>query len=192
MSIYVISGKHKGRKIETPARRETRPATSLLRGMVFDSCQTIIQDANVLDLFAGSGAMGIEALSRGAGFVLFNDLSGECNEAIRKNLLTLDEVKKAQVFQTDAFSLLESISDERKYDLVLLHPPYPIGIEGYTRLILLLSTKLSIVADDGVIFLEIPGKLQKELTPLIEKHFSIKKCKSRSTWALFTLLKTLP
>ena len=68
MALYVLSGQYKGFKLATPKRRETRPATSLLRGMVFDSCQDIIEGARVLDLFSGSGAMGIEALSRGASY----------------------------------------------------------------------------------------------------------------------------
>lgn len=187
MTIYILSGKHKGRKIATPQRIETRPATSLLRKMVFDSCQFKIPNARVLDPFAGSGAMGLEAISRGASFVTFNDLSGECIETIKKNLTSIKE--NGEVFQMDAFALLENLNPEKPYDVVLLHPPYPIGSEGYEHLIEIIYKREDILfSDDASIYLEIPGKLEKHLTPILEERFHIKKCKSRSTWALYHLL----
>ena len=186
MTLYILSGKYKGFKLVTPKRRETRPATSLLRGMVFDSCQELIDGARVLDLFSGSGAMGIEALSRGAAFVTFNDLSEECVKASRANLKIIGKENEGEVFRIDAFSLLDRLKQE-PYDLILLHPPYPIGLSGYTRLIEQLGQKKHLYSPSTHLFLEIPGQLEKSLTLLIEKHFNIIKCKSRSTWALFHL-----
>ena len=188
MVVYVLSGKYKGQKVLTPDRVETRPATSLLRSMVFDSSQTFIEGANVLDLFAGSGAMGIEALSRGASSVTFNDLSGDCIEAIRENLNRIDATSDAEVINSDAFSVLENIPSTPQFDLILLHPPYPIGYDGYLHLIELMSKRKDILTPDAHIFLETPGKIEKELTTIIEIHFKIKKCKGRSTWSLFHLV----
>ncbi len=189
MALYVLSGKYKGFKLAAPKRRETRPATSLLRGMVFDSCQEITEGARVLDLFSGSGAMGIEALSRGASFVTFNDLSQECVETIRQNLKIIDRVDAGEVFKVDAFSLLERLKKD-PYDLILLHPPYPIGLAGYTRLIDLITTKKNLYSENTHFFLEVPGKLEKTIAPLVENSFKIIKCKSRSTWALFHFMMT--
>lgn len=187
MALYVLSGMHKGAKIMTPNRLETRPATSLLRGMVFDSCQLLIEDARILDLFSGSGAMGIEGLSRGANFVTFNDLSPECTKIIHANLRHLHLEDKADVLTLDSFQLLTRLQPPLPYDLILLHPPYPIGVEGYTRLLELVHTRADLLAEGGRIFLEVSGPLDKALAPVIERLFHVHKRKGRSTWILYQL-----
>lgn len=129
----------------------------------------------------------MEAFSRGASFVTMNDLSGECVETIRKNLAQVGEV--AEIYQMDAFALLETLQVEKPYDIILLHPPYPIGEEGYLKLIETLKSRKEVLChEETSIFLEVPGKLEKALTPVIKEAFHIKKCKGRSTWALFHLL----
>ena len=191
MSLYVLSGKYKGHKLFTPQRKETRPATSLLRKMVFDSCQMHIENARVLDLFSGSGAMGIEALSRGAHFVTFNDMSEMCIEVIKENLKKIHQKTTFEIYKEDAFILLERLKSTPAYDLILLHPPYPIGFPGYVRLITALHKQSHLTHDDTLIFLEIPGQLELQLSPIIAAHFQILKTKSRSTWTLF-ILKKMP
>jgi 16S rRNA (guanine966-N2)-methyltransferase len=123
--VRIIAGSHKGARIFAPKGRDTRPTADRVREAAFNLLGPgAAEDANVLDLFAGSGAMGLEALSRGAADVTFVESDREACRTINRNLDKL-ALENATVLCQDALSALRA--DARagtRYDLVLLDPPY--------------------------------------------------------------------
>lgn len=117
--MRVISGTLRGRKLETLPGTDTRPTTDNVKESVFNIIQFSVAGSTVLDLFAGSGQLGIECLSRGAARAVFVDKSRAATEIIRKNLQHCS--LKSEVFQTDALSFLQHCG---KFDLIFLDPPY--------------------------------------------------------------------
>jgi len=123
--MRVIAGDHKGRRLRTPAGRDTRPTADRVREALF-SILGPLDGERVLDLYAGSGALGIEALSRGAATAVFVDSDARAVSAIRHNL---DAIKAdAPVHKRDALAYLRDAS-ERPFDLVFLDPPYSSALE---------------------------------------------------------------
>ena len=120
--MRVIAGSRKGHRIAAPKGRDTRPTSDRVRENTFNLIGPV-DGANVLDLFAGSGALGIEALSRGAATAVFVDRSRRAIDAIRANLDALDI--EADVRPLEARAALRAASARREaYDLVFLDPPY--------------------------------------------------------------------
>jgi 16S rRNA (guanine(966)-N(2))-methyltransferase RsmD len=118
-----VAGRYGGRKLVAPAGTETRPTSDRVRESLFSVLAPSIDGARVLDLFAGSGALGIEALSRGAGSAVFVDRSHKAIQAIRANLTALGI--EAEVRPIEARAALRTASARREaYDLVFLDPPY--------------------------------------------------------------------
>lgn len=122
--MRVIAGEFRGRSLVTVADRSVRPATDRVRQTLFDLLATRLDldGARVLDLFAGSGSLGIEALSRGAGEAVFVEASGEAARRITRNLETLRCTERARVVVMDANMFLRGT--HRPYDLVFADPPY--------------------------------------------------------------------
>ena len=118
----MIAGEAKGRRLIAPRTSVTRPATDRLRESVFGTLGESTEDAAVLDLFAGSGAFGIEALSRGASRATFVDRDAAAIAAIRENLLSTGFVDRGRVARADVAAFVR-MSAER-YDLVFVDPPY--------------------------------------------------------------------
>jgi 16S rRNA (guanine966-N2)-methyltransferase len=120
--MRIVAGAYGGRRIAAPAGRSTRPTSDRVREALF-SILGPIDDLRVLDLFAGSGALGIEALSRGAAEAVFVDSDARAVTAIERNLETLGA--DARVHRRDALKWLESAADgEDAFDLVFADPPY--------------------------------------------------------------------
>ena len=118
--MRIIAGKFKGLNIKTINDSSTRPMMSRAREGIFNSLQSDFNDALVLDLFAGSGSLGIEALSRGANFVTFIDSSLNCKKTIDKNLSGID-----QNFTVLAISVHDYITQsEKKFDIIFYDPPF--------------------------------------------------------------------
>src|SRR5690349_14081953 len=97
MTLRIIGGTLRGRRLLSPKSSLTRPTTAIVRKSVFDICQEIIVDAEFLDLFAGSGAMGIEALSRGAKHVTFVDSNAQAIQCVEHNLRLFKMEKQATI-----------------------------------------------------------------------------------------------
>ena len=122
--MRVIAGNCRGRKLNTPADDSVRPTTDMVKEALFSSLQFELEGACVLDLFAGSGQLGIEALSRGATRAVMCDCSKESVALIKSNLALCG--LQADVLLTDSFRYLEQCRDT--FDIALLDPPYATGL----------------------------------------------------------------
>ena len=120
--MRVITGLARGRRLETLPGEATRPTAEKVKESLFSAIQFDIEGRRVLDLFAGSGQLGIEALSRGASGCVFVDKNTEAVKIIRRNLQNTGLSSAAQVLGTDALSYLTRPGD--RFDLVFLDPPY--------------------------------------------------------------------
>jgi 16S rRNA (guanine966-N2)-methyltransferase len=132
--VRIIAGKDKGRALAAPAGRATRPTADRTREAVFNILEHApwagpIEGARVLDLFAGSGAMGLEALSRGAAFCLFVETDAAARGAIRDNIEALGLFGVTRIHRRDATDLgLRPAGLDAPFDLVFLDPPYRRGL----------------------------------------------------------------
>lgn len=147
--MRVITGTARGRNLLTLPGEDVRPTTDRVKEAMFSIIQFEVEGSQVLDLFAGSGQLGIEALSRGAAYATFVDSAKESVECIKTNLQKTNLKTNSCVVQTDAFSFLKTSTG--KFDIALLDPPYSKG---------LLQKALPLVAprmnDGGVIICEHP------------------------------------
>lgn len=157
--LRIIAGSLGGRLIEVP-EEGTRPFADRVRQALFAVLEPRLPGAHVLDLCAGSGAAGIEALSRGAESVLFVDLSRRAAEVIRRNLAGLDLVARAEVRVSDAGSIAASLTASgRVFDLVIADPPYD-DLAVRRSILRALGATPSALAAQGL--LVISGRKQKE------------------------------
>ncbi len=145
--MRVITGTHKGRKLLTLEGREVRPTTDMVKEAMFSMIQFELDSANVLDLFCGSGQLGIEAISRGAEKVTFIDSSKFSAAVTRENLINLKLEKQGSVAVMDSVAFLKNCRD--RYDIALLDPPYEQGLIQETLPILVQKMK-----EHGVIVCE--------------------------------------
>jgi 16S rRNA (guanine966-N2)-methyltransferase len=121
--MRIISGTAKGFHIKAPDR-PTRPATDLVRGAIFSILENMTDDwDNVLDLFSGSGALGIEALSRGAGQVDFVEREPKCCAIIKENLEKTKLAEGARIHCTTVAKAIATL--DKEYGIILIDPPYP-------------------------------------------------------------------
>ena len=122
--MRIIAGSAKGCRIEAPDRKATRPATDLVRGAIFSILENMASNwENVLDLYSGSGAMGIEALSRGAEHVDFVEHAHECCDIIRQNLAKTKLADKAHIYCAEVEKALSFL--DKEYGIIIMDPPYP-------------------------------------------------------------------
>ncbi len=119
--MRVVSGSARGKKLLVVPGRGTRPILDRVKTSLFDMLRPRIEGMHVLDLFAGSGSVGIEALSQGAAHCTFTDLGAEAVAIIKKNLVTTGFADRAEVRQTDAFGYLRTT--RRPFDLIYVAPP---------------------------------------------------------------------
>ncbi len=127
--MRIIAGKFKGRKLTGLKGRKIRPTSDRIREALFSILSQKIENALVLDLFAGTGAFGIEALSRGAAKSFFVDKSKQAIKVVQKNLELLNIKEEAEVLLHDALTLLNSkIISDTKFDLIFMDPPYNKGL----------------------------------------------------------------
>lgn len=124
--MRVITGTARGKKLKTLEGMDVRPTTDKVKEAVFSSIQFDLEGAAVIDLFAGSGQMGIEALSRGAKSAVFTDISKKSIDIINENLEYTELKGNAKVINTDGTDYLKSSA--AKFDIAILDPPYRKGL----------------------------------------------------------------
>ena len=146
--IYIIAGRFKRRKLTTPSGTTTRPSLGKVREALFNICQTEIEQASFLDLFAGAGAIGFEALSRGAATVTFIEQDRKAQAAISKNIKILGVEKEARLIKGDVFKALEHLPP---FDIIFADPPYG---KGFSNEIAKLVEKYGLLKEGGSLFLE--------------------------------------
>ena len=125
--MRIITGKAKGKRLLTLEGEATRPTSERIKGAIFSSIQFEIENRCVLDLFAGSGQMGLEALSRGAARATFIDSSREAMEIIKKNAENTGFFSASHFLVSDYRNYIRKASGREKYDLVFIDPPYSMA-----------------------------------------------------------------
>ena len=158
--MRVITGSARGRRLGELKGQETRPTTGKVKEGIFSALQFELEDRRVLDLFAGTGQMGIEALSRGARSCVFVDRRNEAAKLVRENLAACGFSDRARVLCGDAMEFLASTGEQ--FDLVFLDPPYKDDLleRALERL-----AAFDILAEHGIIVAECPSdKLLPEPT----------------------------
>jgi 16S rRNA (guanine966-N2)-methyltransferase len=121
----IIGGQGKGRRLQAPKGSATRPTASRVRQTLFDVLAPRVPGSRFLDLFAGGGGVGLEALSRGALRVVFVEKSPEAVAVLKRNLALLGLPAEAEVHRQDALVALQALADAgRRFDLVYVDPPY--------------------------------------------------------------------
>ena len=120
--MRIVAGKHAGRHLTSPAKR-IRPTAETIRDRWLSRLKDDLDGARVLDLFAGSGALGLEALSRGAASVDFVENGAEALHSLKANVAALREKKRTRIFKRDAIVFAEAL-DEHSYDIAFVDAPY--------------------------------------------------------------------
>lgn len=123
--MHIFSGEFKRRALKTPKGAATRPTTGMVRQAVFNIVQHSIEDSRFLDLFAGSGAMGLEALSRGAKSAVFVENDKYAAQCIEENIKSLDVSKRVRLLRKDCLKAIKSLSESGdSFDFIYADPPY--------------------------------------------------------------------
>jgi 16S rRNA (guanine966-N2)-methyltransferase len=151
--VRVIAGKYRSRVLEGPGKLEMRPTSDRLRETLFNILGPTIDDSLFLDLFAGTGAVGIEAISRGARLAVFVESHAAAVELIKQNLELLKALPAAEVMESDAVRGLEKLAARhRMADFIFIDPPYD-DESDYVRTLEFLDES-HLVAPRGIVIVE--------------------------------------
>ncbi len=150
--MRIIAGQAKGRKIKSLEGRKVRPTSDRVKEAVFSMLGFAVSGGRVLDLFAGTGNLGLEALSRGASMVTFIDNNTDACNVIKHNVKLLGFEEQAEVYLTDAFKAVKKFgSMDKKYDIIFIDPPY--GDNIYNKIVSDLVRE-DIIDENGMVILE--------------------------------------
>jgi len=122
--MRIIGGHHRGLKLATPRGREVRPILGRVRESLFGILRDEVPGARVADLFAGTGVIGLEALSRGAAFCVFVERDQACVATVRENIRRTRQEAAARVVRADVFRAADVLAEDGPFDLVFIDPPY--------------------------------------------------------------------
>lgn len=161
--MRIIAGQFKGRTLKAPSSDKTRPSSELLRGALFNICQQEIENSVFLDLFAGSGAIAFEALSRGASSVVLVEKDKEALKAIRANQESLKV--SITLLGLDASVALEKLQG-RLFDIIFMDPPYKTSVEPF------IAKCSTLLKPNGHLFVE-----DKETKEVPEGPLQLKSCR---------------
>jgi len=169
VSLRVIAGTAKGKKLLSVPSDTTRPVMDRVKEALFNILQGDVIDSKWWDLFGGTGAIGIEALSRGAAYVRFSELNRLPAETILKNLANCHFSNQAEVRKGDAFSMLAAQADKRFEYIYIAPPQYK---EMWVKALKLVDEQTNWLTDDGTVIVQIdPSEYQEvELQNLVESE----------------------
>ena len=156
MSIKITGGEACGRNIQSPRGKTARPTSSKIRQALFNILGSKVNQANFLDLYSGSGIMGIEALSRGAQNLTFIEIDRKLAACIEKSLTDLDY--EAEVLMQDVRSALKSLPEDY-FDIIFADPPYKSRLAQTT---IYKVDKHNLLSEDGVLIIEHPSNTELE------------------------------
>ena len=159
--MRIIGGKYRGRVLSAFKGKDVRPTSDRAKEALFNILSPEIFGANVLDLFCGSGSIGLEAISRGADFVVFNDISAESLAILRKNLALLR--MDAKIYNLDYRALLERL--EVTFDIIYIDPPYQ---SNYGEDALKQISKRRLLNTGGIAILESDKPFEGEIENLVK------------------------
>ncbi len=151
--MRIISGTEKGRRLKSLPGEDVRPTTDKVKEAIFSAIQFDIEGRRFLDLFAGSGQMGLEALSRGAESATFVDSSPESIKVCKENISATGFEAESKIIRSDALSFLALTND--KFDIAFLDPPYAAGI--LEKALAAVCDKMS---DYGIVICEHPPEVE--------------------------------
>jgi 16S rRNA (guanine966-N2)-methyltransferase len=155
VTIRIIGGFWGGHRLETPPGEATRPMTDAFRGRLVNILGPDLTGNRVLDLFAGSGAFGLECLSRGADRAVLVEKARPALDVVRRNVATLaPEPGRAVVVGADAYRLPPVVAENGPYDVVLVAPPYPHFAAERPRLATLLASLPAMLAQGAVVVVQ--------------------------------------
>jgi 16S rRNA (guanine966-N2)-methyltransferase len=150
--LEIIAGRYKGRPLIAPKNDHVRPTLSSLREAVFNMLQGYMEEALFLDLFAGSGAMGLEALSRGAAHASFVDVDRKSIQAIKINCQALNVQPSTTIYFGDVLKKLGQLQKEQEsFDIIYADPPYD---QGHGEAVLSFLDSSSLLNPEGFLFIE--------------------------------------
>ena len=156
LGVRVISGSARGLKLNTPGDDRVRPTTDRVKESMFNIVQDWVYDSQVLDLFAGSGALGIEALSRGASQAVFCDNSLDSIKIIKSNIEKARVADRSQIVSGDFKRCLRDMEAKNKsFDMIFVDPPY---YEGLFEEVLDTIRSCKILKKDGIVIVEHDAK----------------------------------
>lgn len=180
--VRIISGQYKGRLLDTPGGQSTRPTGNKVRGALFSMVQSRVPGSRWLDLFAGSGAVGIEALSRGAESCLFVENAPRCCKIIKANLASLAISRGAEIVCRDAIVACRQLAArQRMFDIIFADPPY--NMDRYYQAVLFWADR--ILVPDGLLIFEHRAGSRWQ-TP---RHYTLRKEKKYGDSALSLFAK---
>ena len=174
--MRVIAGTARSMPLKCIEGLDTRPTTDRIKETLFNMLQPEIPGCRFLDLFGGSGAIGIEALSRGADFAAFAENSRKACQCIEENLAFTRLQDRARVFFMDALGALRVLEGEEPFDLIFLDPPYGKGLE---REILEYLRSSSLLTEEGTVILE--ASLSEDTDWIQDLGYTIRKVKKYKT-----------
>ena len=152
MNMRGIAGSRRSLPLKTVPGKDTRPTTDRIKETLFNILMPYVPDCRFLDLFAGSGGIGIEALSRGASFACFCDSERQAVSVINDNLRFTKFTSSAAVIRSDSISLLNTPNKTDPYDVIFIDPPYNKGLEK--EAVILLAKNSDWAAPDALIIIE--------------------------------------
>ena len=166
--MRVVAGQYRSRRLVVPPGKGVRPTSDRAREAIFSSLGSMVVDARVLDLFAGSGAMGLEALSRGAAHCLFVERDAQALAAIKNNIIELGERERSTIDKANALTTLRRLVEAGEaFDLIVVDPPY----ESVAKLAPTLAELLpQALAPDGRIVVETAAGDEFTVPGLVERY----------------------
>ena len=181
--VRIISGKVRGMKLVSPTGEDTRPTLDRVKEAIFSMLLPYIVDSKVLDLFAGSGALGIESISRGARRCFFIDNSKQSIKCITTNIKSAQFEELSEIINLDSLVFLKQCTD--KFDIIFIDPPYS---QNLYKPALELIAKNKLINDDGIIVLEYD---YSENRPSIPDEFEVVKEKKYGRIGVIVLKRGL-
>ena len=152
--MKILSGKFNGKSLKTFSNPAVRPTCGVIKEAVFNICSDRIIDSRFLDVFAGSGSVGFEAISRGASSVTFIDSSVEAIRLIRANLALLDNNLPVHIFKQDVRSALLRLGKQKRvFDIIYVDPPYALE-NAFLQEVLSYVVQQKLLDPEGILFLE--------------------------------------